>query len=225
MTKPTRGRTPARKSASPRSRPSARQRSPSGESLPHEWLEFLACLRSRGVRFLIVGGHALAAHGRPRFTEDLDVFVEPTRANAVRVCAALGDFGFPALAGEVDAFASPDRMATLGRVPLRIDVMNEHLGRRVPGGLARPHGDRARRCRRRVPRRGRAAQEQARVGKTDRSRRPRLARRGPAAALTRRDAPRRGTAITALRPTAPATRRWLPGSRRASPTRRAPPRR
>jgi hypothetical protein len=128
VTKPQRGPTSAPKSASPRSRSSARQPSPSGGPLPGEWLEFLACLRSRGVRFLIVGGHALAAHGRPRFTEDLDVFVEPTRVNAARVCAALADFGFPALAHEVEAFASPDRMATLGRVPLRIDVMTSISG-------------------------------------------------------------------------------------------------
>jgi hypothetical protein len=44
------------------------------------------------------------------------------------VCAALEDFGFTALAGEVEAFASPDRMATLGRVPLRIDVMTSISG-------------------------------------------------------------------------------------------------
>jgi hypothetical protein len=128
MNKRPRGPSARPKSASPRSRPSARQRSPSVASLPDDWLAFLACLRSRGVRFLIVGGHALAVHGRPRFTEDIDIFVEPTRANAARVCAALTDFGFPALAGAIDAFSTPDRMATLGKRPLRIDVMTSISG-------------------------------------------------------------------------------------------------
>lgn len=76
----------------------------------------------------MVGGHALAAHGRPRFTEDLDVLVEPTRANARRLGAALADFGFPTLAREHEAFASPDRMASLGVKPLRIDVMTSISG-------------------------------------------------------------------------------------------------
>jgi hypothetical protein len=85
-------------------------------------------LLSHDVTFLIVGAHALAAAGRPRATLDLDVFVEPTLANAKRLVAALGEFGFPALAIEAKAFAGPDRMATLGREPLRIDVMTSITG-------------------------------------------------------------------------------------------------
>src|SRR5215510_8091332 len=50
-----------------------------------EWHEFLETLKRHGVRFLLVGAHAVAAHGRPRFTQDLDVLVEPTPANARRV--------------------------------------------------------------------------------------------------------------------------------------------
>jgi hypothetical protein len=63
------------------------------ELLP-EWHEFLGALKRHGVRFLLVGAHALAAHGRPRFTQDLDILVEPTLANARRVAAAIADFGF-----------------------------------------------------------------------------------------------------------------------------------
>jgi hypothetical protein len=61
--------------------------------LPPDWSAFLSALKRRGVRFLLVGAHALAAHGRPRATQDLDVLVAPTAANARRLAAALADFG------------------------------------------------------------------------------------------------------------------------------------
>ncbi len=96
--------------------------------LPQDWNECLRLLSSNRVRFLVVGAHALAANGRPRATADLDIFVEPTRANAKALVAALSAFGFRAFAAEVDAFATPDRMATLGKPPLRIDVMTSITG-------------------------------------------------------------------------------------------------
>ena len=96
--------------------------------LPREWSELIGCLLSRRVRFLIVGAHALAAHGRPRATQDLDLLVEPTKANARRVGAALADFGYAELAREWTSFAERDRMATLGREPLRVDIMTSISG-------------------------------------------------------------------------------------------------
>ena len=96
--------------------------------LPREWSELIGSLLSRRVRFLIVGAHALAAHGRPRATQDLDLLVEPTKANAKRVGAALADYGYPELAREWARFAERDRMATLGREPLRIDIMTSISG-------------------------------------------------------------------------------------------------
>lgn len=96
--------------------------------LPRDWSEFLRLLSSNRVRYLVVGAHALAANGRPRATADLDILVEPTLANARALTAALSAFGFRALAAEVEAFATPDRMATLGQPPLRIDVMTSISG-------------------------------------------------------------------------------------------------
>lgn len=96
--------------------------------LPQDWNEFFRLLSSNRVRFLVVGAHALAANGRPRATADLDIFVEPTRANARALVAALSAFGFRAFAEEVTAFATPDRMATLGNPPLRIDLMTSITG-------------------------------------------------------------------------------------------------
>src|SRR5512141_2738238 len=96
--------------------------------LPSEWSEFIDLLCAHHVRFLIVGAHALAANGRPRATGDLDFWVEPTRENARRLSAAIREFGFDALAEQGAEFARPDRMATLGLPPLRIDVMTSITG-------------------------------------------------------------------------------------------------
>ena len=96
--------------------------------LPREWSELIGLLLSHRVRFLIVGAHALAAAGRPRATQDLDILVEPTRANAKRLGAALAEFGYQALARESARFAERDRMATLGREPLRVDIMTSISG-------------------------------------------------------------------------------------------------
>ena len=91
--------------------------------LPPDWNDLLALLCAERVRFVIVGAHALAVHGRPRATGDLDIFVEPSLENASRLGAALAAFGFPALSRRVRMFAEPGRMATLGRPPLRIDLL------------------------------------------------------------------------------------------------------
>lgn len=93
-------------------------------TLPPDWNEFIGLLNAKKVRYLIVGAHALAANGRPRATQDLDVFVERTKANISRLALALHTFGFVELAAECSRFEQPERMATLGKPPLRIDIMN-----------------------------------------------------------------------------------------------------
>ena len=122
MSVPT-GAGAALKNGSRPSKPFARPPSVSTMKLPPDWSEFIGLLAAHRVRYLIVGAHALAANGRPRATQDIDVWVEPTAANAARLCAALADFGFTDLAEAVDQFATPGRMATLGNPPLRIDIM------------------------------------------------------------------------------------------------------
>jgi hypothetical protein len=96
--------------------------------LPHEWNEFIDLLLRHRVKFLLIGAHALAVHGRPRATLDLDLFVEPSVANARRLGAVLAEFGFTASGEAWRHFAEPDRMMTLGREPLRIDILNEISG-------------------------------------------------------------------------------------------------
>lgn len=59
-----------------------------------DWSEFLRPLISHRVRFVLIGGHAVAGHGEPRLTEDLDVLVEATLPNARKLRKAIGEFGF-----------------------------------------------------------------------------------------------------------------------------------
>ncbi len=91
--------------------------------LDRDFSEFIACCEGRDVRFLIVGGYALAAHGHPRLTKDLDVWVRPDPRNASAVVMALEDFGFGSLGLTADDFSRPDAVVQLGRAPKRIDLL------------------------------------------------------------------------------------------------------
>ena len=91
--------------------------------LNRDWSEFLSALIAHHVKFVLVGGHAVAGHGEPRLTEDLDVFVEPTVPNARRLREALVAFGFGAVAPTVDELAVADKIFMLGRKPWRIDIL------------------------------------------------------------------------------------------------------
>jgi len=90
-----------------------------------DWTEFLSVLLSKRVRFVLVGGHAVAAHGEPRLTEDLDVFVDPAPANAARLRNALLAFGFGSSVPSARQLAVPGSIWMLGRKPWRIDVLNK----------------------------------------------------------------------------------------------------
>ena len=101
---------------------------PEMDELQPHWIELTGLLVRHRVRFVIVGAHALAAHGRPRYSQDFDVFVERTEPNVRRLAAAIADMGFEATAVAVnEQFLMPKRMLTLGSV-LRIDIMNAISG-------------------------------------------------------------------------------------------------
>ena len=91
--------------------------------LNRDWTEFLCVLISRRVRFLVIGGHAVAGHGEPRLTEDLDVFVDRDAKNAQRLREALVNFGFGAAAPPQKELARPHKVFMLGRKPWRIDIL------------------------------------------------------------------------------------------------------
>ena len=90
-----------------------------------DWLDLLNSLTLAEARFLVVGAHALAAHGIPRGTQDLDVWIERSDENAARVWRALASFGAPLESldlGPTD-LAKPDTVFQLGLPPNRIDVL------------------------------------------------------------------------------------------------------
>ena len=90
--------------------------------------EFLRLLNAADVRYLVVGGYAVAAHGHVRYTKDLDIWLEASRPNAARVVKVLHDFGFAALEIGEDDLAQTGKMLQLGYDPARIDLLTSVSG-------------------------------------------------------------------------------------------------
>jgi hypothetical protein len=90
-----------------------------------DFRDLLAELVAAEARFLVVGAHALAAHGVPRATVDLDLWIDPTPDNAKRVWMALAAFGAPldALRVQEADFLRPDVVVQFGLPPYRIDIL------------------------------------------------------------------------------------------------------
>jgi hypothetical protein len=93
-------------------------------TLAPDFDEFCALLREHHVEFVIVGAYALAFHGAPRFTGDLDVLIRPTTDNAERLVVALRAFGFPNVPLTPAEIIAPQRLIELGVVPVQIHVMS-----------------------------------------------------------------------------------------------------
>lgn len=98
------------------------------DELTEDWRAFLSLLISHRVKFVIVGGHAVAVHGQPRVTEDLDVFVEASPANARRLRKVLVEFGFGDGAPDESVLAEKGRVFMIGVPPFRIDVLTKVTG-------------------------------------------------------------------------------------------------
>ncbi|MBK9036908.1 MAG: hypothetical protein IPL61_37595 [Myxococcales bacterium] len=98
------------------------------EALARDFQELLRLLAEHDVRFLIVGGYAVAAHGHPRYTKDLDIWVEPTPDNAARLVAALEAFGFASLGLTAADFEALGVVVQLGREPGRVDLLTSVTG-------------------------------------------------------------------------------------------------
>jgi predicted nucleotidyltransferase len=90
--------------------------------------EFLSALNDADVRYLITGGIAVGAHGHPRYTKDIDVWVNPERENAERVVQAIDGFGFGSLGIVVEDLCDPNQMLQLGYPPNRIDLLTFATG-------------------------------------------------------------------------------------------------
>ena len=90
--------------------------------------EFVGLLNANGVEYLVVGAFAVAFHGLPRYTADLDLFVRPERENAERIMSVLSEFGFGDLGLDVRDFQSSDRVIQLGVSPNRVDLLTSLSG-------------------------------------------------------------------------------------------------
>jgi predicted nucleotidyltransferase len=90
--------------------------------------EFIELLNSHRVDYLVVGGHAVAFHGHPRFTGDIDLFVRATSENAHRIMDVLQAFGFGGIGVVTEDFLAPDHVVQLGRPPARIDLLTSIAG-------------------------------------------------------------------------------------------------
>jgi hypothetical protein len=91
--------------------------------LNRDFKEFIQSLNDNDVRYLVVGGYAVALHGYPRYTKDMDIWVEMTAENASRITKALDQFGFGSLGIQEKDFTIPDLMLQLGYPPGRIDIL------------------------------------------------------------------------------------------------------
>lgn len=93
-----------------------------------DFKELLELLNEHKVKYMIVGGYALAFHGAPRYTGDIDIFVKPEKNNAENVMKALHAFGFGSLDINEDDFSSPNKVVQLGVPPVRIDLITSITG-------------------------------------------------------------------------------------------------
>ena len=91
--------------------------------LNQDFREFIQSLNDNGVRYLIVGGYAVALHGHPRYTKDIDIWIEMSPENAANVIGALGQFGFTSLGLRETDFLTPGQVIQLGQPPNRIDLL------------------------------------------------------------------------------------------------------
>ncbi len=92
--------------------------------LSKDFKEFLSLLNLNQVEYLVVGGYALAAHGHPRYTGDIDIWLNPTDVNIAQLLTALDAFGFGELGICRDDLAKPDAVIQLGYPPSRIDLLS-----------------------------------------------------------------------------------------------------
>lgn len=93
-----------------------------------DFRDLLASLNAHDVAYIVVGGYALAWHGAPRFTGDIDLFVKCDPSNARRIMSALDEFGFGSVGIASADFEQPERVVQLGVPPVRVDLITSISG-------------------------------------------------------------------------------------------------
>jgi hypothetical protein len=105
--------------------------------LNEDYKEMLQCLADERAKFLIVGAYALAAHGYPRATMDIDIWVMPSRDNAEAVLRALRRFGAPLRGLTIEDLQEDDTIFRIGVAPRRIDIITGASGLQFNEAFAR----------------------------------------------------------------------------------------
>jgi len=93
-----------------------------------DFKDLLALFNKHQVEYLVVGGYALAFHGAPRYTGDMDILVRPNSANALRIMAALSEFGFGSVGLTTADFEKESVLIQLGVPPVRVDIITSLTG-------------------------------------------------------------------------------------------------
>jgi len=110
-----------------------------------DFRDLLELLNTHKVEYLIVGAYALAFHGAPRYTGDMDIYVKPNPTNAQRIMAALNDFGFGSVELSTTDFEVEDKVVQLGFPPVRVDIVTSLTGvsweEAVSGKVEGTYGD------------------------------------------------------------------------------------
>jgi hypothetical protein len=93
-----------------------------------DFAELCSLLNANRVDYLIVGGYAVAFHGAPRFTGDIDILVRPDGQQISRMLTALDKFGFPTNGVTADYVLERQKILQLGRVPVQVYLMTKVTG-------------------------------------------------------------------------------------------------
>ena len=96
--------------------------------LNKDFREFIQLLNDHDVLYLVVGGYAVAFHGYPRYTKDIDLWIQLDKSNAEKILKVLQDFGFGSLELTVEDFLDPEQVIQLGYPPNRIDILTDIKG-------------------------------------------------------------------------------------------------
>jgi predicted nucleotidyltransferase len=91
--------------------------------LNQDFKEFIQSLNDNQVQYLVIGGYAVALHGYPRYTKDIDIWIGISHDNATRLLSALVQFGFGTLDLAIEDFTTPNQVIQLGYPPNRIDMI------------------------------------------------------------------------------------------------------
>ncbi len=91
-------------------------------------IELLQLLNDRKVKYLLIGGQAVIVHSEPRYTKDVDLWVEPSAKNAKKIIAVLEEFGAPTSSVTEEDFATPGTVFIFGIEPNRIDILTRVKG-------------------------------------------------------------------------------------------------